>query len=343
MNNIFNQNVFDQNDIANNVQRLFDEKLIPTPIIHTPAQIHTLIRPWYINLLLGVSGWFGGLFLLFFVALLLKPESGAAASTVGLFLIASAWLLLKVDRAGNFFGQLGLALSLAGQCLLIYAFNEYWRRGPELVACTVVLQLILAITMPNYLHRMLSTLFACASWAIWMRLDSNGHFFAAMPLDLASAIAMWLAVWLPVLALTLLLIRTEARWVQAKWSGIARPILSGLILGLAFATLISHPIDSFGGFGVTKASFIALWPLLSVLAALVALAGAFYLRSTPLIGACIVGALLHLSHFYYMLGTSLLVKSIILLLMGCALLASSVALKRISDEMAGDVTPGANR
>jgi|GEM_PF-672824 len=334
-------NSIDQNDVEIQLQRLFDEKLISAPIANMRSQVRTITRPWYINLLMGVSGWFGGLFLLFFVGLLLKPESGAAASTVGLILIASAWLLLKFDRAGNFFGQLGLALSLAGQCLLIYAFHELWRWDTELVAFTVVLQLVLAIIMPNYLHRMLSSLFACASWAIWLRLDASGNFFAAMPLNLPNAIVIWLTAWLPVLALTLILIRTEARWVQAKLSAVVRPILSGLIIGLGFATLISHPIDSFGGFGVTKANFIALWPLLSALAALAALATAFYLRSKALMGACIVGALLHLSHFYYMLGTSLLVKSMILWVMGGALLAISAALKSAGDAKASGATRGA--
>jgi uncharacterized membrane protein len=63
-----------------------------------------------------------------------------------------------------------------------------------------------------------------------------------------------------------------------------------------------------------------LWPLLSAGAALAAVAAAFALRSRALMGACMVAVLLHVSHFYYALGTSLLLKSLLMLLTGAALL-----------------------
>jgi len=41
---------------------------------------------------------------------------------------------------------------------------------------------------------------------------------------------------------------------------------------------------------------------------------------------CVVAALLHVSHFYYALGTSLLVKSVLMLAMGGVLLFAARAL-----------------
>jgi uncharacterized membrane protein len=43
---------------------------------------------------------------------------------------------------------------------------------------------------------------------------------------------------------------------------------------------------------------------------------------------CVVAALLHLSHFYYTMGTTLLIKSATLLVLGAALLAGAHVLKR---------------
>lgn len=60
--------------------------------------------------------------------------------------------------------------------------------------------------------------------------------------------------------------------------------------------------------------------MLSAGAALAAVAAAFALGSRALMGACIVATLLHVSHFYYALGTSLLLKSTLMLLMGAAML-----------------------
>ena len=67
-----------------------------------------------------------------------------------------------------------------------------------------------------------------------------------------------------------------------------------------------------GGFSV--------WPLLSAIGALAALAAAFALGSRGLSAVCVIAALLHLSHFYYAMGTSLLVKSVTMVALGAVLL-----------------------
>src|SRR5216110_1521064 len=59
-------------------------------------------RPWYIGLLLGGCGWFAGIFLLVFVFMLFKPDSGASALVTGFVLLFAAWGLFMVDRDGAF-------------------------------------------------------------------------------------------------------------------------------------------------------------------------------------------------------------------------------------------------
>jgi len=70
-----------------------------------------------------------------------------------------------------------------------------------------------------------------------------------------------------------------------------------------------------------------LWPLLSALGALAAVAAAFARRRRGLMGVCVVAALLHVSHFYYALGTSLVVKSLLMLAMGGAALIAARVLR----------------
>ena len=109
----------------------------------------------------------------------------------------------------------------------------------------------------------------------------------------------------------------------------AAPALAGVIVGIAFATLASEPLESFRWWGnaPVRQDWLALWPLLSAGAALAAVAASFALGSRALMGACIAAVLLHVSHFYYALGTSLLLKSLLALAMGVALLIAARRLR----------------
>lgn len=286
----------------------------------------TPARPWYIGLLLGVSGWLAGGFLLVFVAMLFRPDSAGAATVAGTVLLASAWALFKVDRDGAFTSQLALALSFAGQCLLLFAMTEHSRALASVAGAAFVLQAAMLLLMPNRLHRLMSALFALIAWALMWRFGlfgepswstANGN-AASLP----AALVGWLITWLPVGGVLWLLIRHEPAWIARGWAPVLRPALTGLVVGIAFATLVSYPLESFRWWGSApvRTDWLALWPLLSAGAALAAVAASFALGSRALMGACIVAALLHVSHFYYALGTSLLFKSLLMLLMGAALL-----------------------
>ena len=72
-----------------------------------------------------------------------------------------------------------------------------------------------------------------------------------------------------------------------------------------------------------------LWPLLGALAALFAAYCAFLLRTRALIGLAIAGALLHISQFYYVLGATLVMKSLIMLADGGACLAAAWVVRRV--------------
>lgn len=292
-------------------------------------------RPWYISFLLGASGWLAGVFMLIFVALLFKPDSQGALIACGVILIAAAWGLYKVDREGAFVTQLALAFSIAGQVLLVAGFakDSHGIAMPALIAFFV--QMVLVFIMPNALHRTLSALFACIALAMAVRygLFAEAYSFRstanAAP-TLSHALAGWGLTWLPIAALIFYLIRDEAQWMARGWQAIARPALSGLIVGLAFGTLISHPFEMFDWSlrNDVDRGHLALWPLLSGIAAIAAIAAGFALKSRALMGISLIGAILHISHFYYALGTTLLLKSLIMAVMGLILLCIAYWLKR---------------
>jgi hypothetical protein len=111
---------------------------------------------------------------------------------------------------------------------------------------------------------------------------------------------------------------------------IARPLLTGLLLGLSIGAIAAEPItvvvwgaESWGR-GV---DWLAIFPLLSIALTLFAAYGAFRIRSNGLLGFAVFAALLHLSRFYYLYGTTLLWKSVIMLGVGAALLLAGVALR----------------
>jgi hypothetical protein len=295
-------------------------------------------RPWYISLLLGVSGWLAGAFMLGFVALLFRPDSAGAAAICGLVLLAAAWGLFKADREGAFTSQLALALSIAGQCLMLFALNQDRHSIAAIASTAVALQAVMVLLMPNPLHRSMSTLFAMIAWAMTLRFglfgepqwnSSESHVASLDP-----ALLGWAMTWAPVLAGLWWLLRTEAEWVARGWAAVIRPVLSGLIIGLTFATVVSEPFENLLWWGNRDApgNWLALWPLLSAGAALGAVAAAFALRSRALMGAGILAVLLHLSHFYYALGTSLLLKSLLMIAMGVALLLASRAVSNATPE-----------
>jgi uncharacterized membrane protein len=75
-------------------------------------------------------------------------------------------------------------------------------------------------------------------------------------------------------------------------------------------------------------NWYAVFPLLSLGVVMCAAYGAFRLRSHGLLGFAILSALLHLARFYYLYGTTLLWKSLIMLCLGVLLLALGLWLQR---------------
>jgi Domain of unknown function (DUF4401) len=297
----------------------------PMPASHTQ-------RPWFIGALLGMAGWLAGLFVLLFVAILFKPTSPLQFVPIGLVLIAAAFALYAIDKESAFFDQLALALSIAGQSALIWAAEGNTTDGGT-AALTLVLQLAMLAIMPNRLAKLIAAFFACVAWALTIRFTMTGAdelWGRNQAVSLASSLTAWFIVWTPLVIAAEGLIRTETQWVATRFRGIARAALTGILASLAIATWFTEPFASLSLAppGEQRSNWLALWPLLAVVLALFAMFCAFRIRSSALIGLAIAGALLHVSHFYYLLGTTLLIKSCLLLAMGSVLLIASVQLRK---------------
>lgn len=288
-------------------------------------------RPWFISILLGISAWLASLFALVFIWMLFTPVTASAYALCGLILLAAAFGLYAADRSGAFFDQLALTLSIAGQLAVVIAAHGATHSAPATAAFTAVLQLLLLFVMPNRLAKLIAAFFACCAWALAVRLGWWGEkgFIITQHVAPGQALIGWFVVWLPVVAVVHVLLVNEHRWMASSLQQTARAALTGLLLGLATATWLSAPLGALVLWGdQPRSNWLVLWPLLGVMAALIAALYAFRLRHRALIGMAILAALQGVGQFYFLLGTTLLIKSCIMLVIGVLALLAAFALER---------------
>jgi hypothetical protein len=298
----------------------------------SPAMPASNGRPWFISIVLGFSGWLAGAFVLVFVGLLFKPDTEAGIALAGLILLLGAFGLYAADRNSEFFDQLALALSIAGQFALTWAAVDAIDSEAATAALVAVMQVILLLVMPNAFAKVLAAFFGCCAWALAIRLAWWGESdFGRVreQVALAPALLGWFVVWAPIIGAVHALVGTERLWIAGGLRRIARAALNGMLVSLCVATWASEPFSSlsFWDDGQARTNWLVLWPLLGVVSALFATLYAFRLRNYAIIGVGVTGALLHVAQFYYLLGTSLLIKSCIMLVVGVAALLAAVWLR----------------
>ena len=287
---------------------------------------------WYLGLMLGAAAWFAGL-LLMLVTVLVWNVSGAGSllPLALLWGVPGLWLL-RVEGLSVFPWQLGLALLVAAECAAVAALGSALDRAEPTLFASALLFAALTAVAARPAARVLNALAACIAWVMALRWSLLGepwlYWRAEAPPSLPAALLVWLLCWGPLLLVAVWIARNEARWMATVWSGVLRAASTGILLALAFATPLSDPL---GGLVLRESDgsrdWLALWPLLSLLAAGVAAAVAFQQRARLLLGACVLGLLVHVASFYYALGVSLLAKSMVMLLMGLALLGLAYVLR----------------
>lgn len=151
-----------------------------------------LESPWYVKTLLAFCGWFASLFILGFIgtALSFVIDSAGACFLVGGFLIGGAFFVLRLPK-NEFFVHMALAFSLAGQALIVFAFFRLTRHDHSSTWTLIaLLQTVLAIVMPNFVHRVFSSFFAAFSFSA--ALSSAGILYLSDAVIMLLVALLWL-------------------------------------------------------------------------------------------------------------------------------------------------------
>ena len=178
--------------------------------------------PWYMTLLSGLAAWLAALLLLGSTLVTIIDDSALASAVAGGVLLALAVWLLR--RPGVFAAQLGLALSLLGQGLLVFAlvqlepWNAIGHRLPALGALLVAGGMLLPGATAA--HRLVCALIVLFSLALLIGLNP---WLPLYGLSLA-ALGVWL--WL-----------RRTGWAGSGWASLYRALacastLAGLVLAI---------------------------------------------------------------------------------------------------------------
>jgi hypothetical protein len=306
--------------------------------------------PWYVSVMMGCCAWFAGLFLFAFLLIPLGDfifhsgrERWDALLILGVICCVAATLMYAAAKeTSSFLNQFALAVSYAGQIGMALGLGGL---GSERVAIwgMVVVEAVLTFVVRNRLHRFLTSLGTVIAWAvathelIFRELPGSELFTSkAGPSEMSVvSIVVWIVIWAPVAYGAWWLVRNEGRWMAAGEDALVRPATNGLIAALSIAPLATHPVAFWMALGFHHGPDVpqgstALWPLLAILLAMLSMALGFALRNRALIGLAILFGLLELSAFYYVLGTTLLLKSVIMILLGAILIGAAQPLARAS-------------
>ena len=325
--------------------------------------------PWYVKVVLAVSGWISALFLIAFILSVFTGvvKSAPASFVFGAMLLCCAFYALRDTR--DFISHAGFALSLAGQVFVVYAVGKALNEQFALTAVfTAVLALGLFFVIDVYLHKVYCAFTACIALYLAVNFShlenpANGFYGVkhAVPLAIYAFISAW--SWLnefrnPVryettralawgVSLSVIVIGSFA--IFNAYPGFASNRLNELMLGGVFVWTVveilkrqsvTNPRVKF----VCIASAIALGALSCVAPGIVIgllfVLLAYQQRNRVLLGLGFLALGAYLSRYYYLLEHSLAYKSGILLLTGIACLIIRTLLSKIAERADTDTTAG---
>lgn len=315
--------------------------------------------PWWLAISQGIAAWIASLMVLssFFVPLMAFGDGPLVRGLGGAVLTAAAiWL---VRREEIFASQMGLALSLAGQALLVSAVagDGDWSRDATLIAATGLLIAIgMLVPKSALLHRSACALLALSYLAV---LAGQGDWLVAYAVLLAAAaVALWLrrsdwAGW-PIASLPKALAHAATVGALVAAWFVGGDTAGGALGWLGRSDMAPAPLQAMypAGVGVVLLATLAwlsrdaaalhraLWlaaatgfvlaawraPGLIVSAAL--LLAVFRACHRPWIAMVLLAAMLYLGRLYYDLDSTLLMKSMSLAATGLLLLGLRYVLRR---------------
>lgn len=320
-------------------------------ILNEPAALRLAQQdatPWFMGLLSGLAAWLAALLLIISLLFTFIDDSALGAALVGVLLLGLAVWLLR--RSGAFASQLGLALSLVGQSLLVLAVSqlELWNSYPErpLAVVAALVAAGMAVIPASSVHRQACALVVMGSGAAF--IGFNG--LLALYGIVLAVLAVW--IWLlrsrwagrglaglwralagaATLAALVLPMLGHRRWAEGMaeligpetggWLVWLHPLSAGLLLlAVALYLLRGQPSEvRLSGLGVV---LLLILPGIQAPGLLVAAAlwlAVFHAADRLWCVLVGLGAALYLGDFYYSLHISLLLKSGLLVAGGALLL-----------------------
>jgi len=314
------------------------------------TEAHT---PWYVRVMLGIAGWLAAAFVMGFVgaAFTFVMQSKIAQTSVGFMMIAAAYAVFRAAPRNDFTAMFGLAVSFAGQALVIFGIVGFFERQmgsatPWLLVAAI--EAVLGAAMPNFIHRVASTY--AAGVAFTYACEVSGAHALAAGLLAASVALLWLqearfgrlvSAASPIgYGLTLALVQIEgmasfrhsmAMLIQEKPLLGASPWIGEALVALALLVTVWMLLRRAGWGPEELRTILGLAAAALVGAAsfkasgiggglMIALLG-FANGNRVLTGLGVASLLFYVSSYYYLLDATLLAKSGVLLATGAVLLA----------------------
>jgi hypothetical protein len=279
-------------------------------------------------------------------------ESKIASLAVGLMVVAAAYAVFRAAPRNDFTSMFALAVSFAGQALVIFGVFGLFERhitGGLPFAAVAAIEAMLAVVMPNFIHRVASAYASGLAFAY--ACEASGVHFVPAGVVAAALAVVWLnevrlaklhAVVTPIgYGLTLSFVQIEgpalfghsmammfgSRVVPAAWPWVGEALAAGallvsvwVLLGRAGWTLPESRtlLAAIAALAIGAASFKAPGIAGGLMIALLG----FSNGNRVLVGLGIAALLFYVSSYYYLLDATLLVKSGVLTATGAVLLAT---------------------
>lgn len=329
-------------------------KTVTVPVTEPPV-------PWYINAFMGISAWLSTLLFLGFSFLVHLVETPLSAIAVGSVLVISTILLHLYQRETLFLNQLFLALNLTGQILFIGGTVLETTLGTAALVTLVLATLQLWIYQDS-VHRFLTVLigmgalllllydleiyqgihvliFGIAAGAAWCWLDEPYHLTDRTlstlyhPLGYGLVVAMQIILVLSILPHYLYYL-PPVNW---QYTTIG---LTMLLLAMEYQILRAHqmPLLAPTNFLILVGTLliaVLLYQSPGIIAAIIVMLLGFQRSSRVLMGLALAFLVVFIAAYYYHLNITLLLKSLMLMSSGLALLGLRILLKRAFPRPAG--------
>jgi uncharacterized membrane protein len=319
-----------------------------------------LVSPWYIKILMGCCGWLATIFTLGFLALGIESlfDSSIALTVLGVLMIGVSFTILSSSKS-DFIEHVGLAVSFAGQALVVFAMFVH-NESMELFFWAVLTLMCcsLSFLMPSYIHRVMSAYLATVCLSFFMFEAQLSSFFSSIVLFFVAL--MWLyeftfsqqvqklqsvaygtVVGLLQFKTSILFAQHGQTWAHESLPNVNQWIDEGfnvLVLVFILYTLIKHkklvvePSQKWLGIAVVVLLSIGTFYANGIVSGIVIIVLGFAIQNKILLALGVISAILNLSSYYYFLDISLLNKSFILGGLGGTSLILAYLSKHISDK-----------